>query len=94
MLDHICSDGGNIEETSKFGVNILVFHQGDSPGKGKYCHRYSGDICPIDVSSVDEVEQQGSCLTVMDGAMSKMCVKDPCGKQKMISVWVNIIKNL
>ena len=25
----------------------------------KYCHRYSGDIWHIGVSSVDEVDQQG-----------------------------------
>merc|ERR1712098_583348 len=47
---------GRIEETSKFGVNITVFRKGDSRGEGKYCHRYSGEICPIDVTSVDEVE--------------------------------------
>ena len=85
---------GNIEETSMFGVNIVVFRDGDSPGEGKYCHRYSGDICPIDVSSVDEVEQQGWCLMVMDGAISKMCVKDPSGTRNRISVWLNIVKNL
>ena len=77
-----------------FSVNIMVFRDGESPGEGKYCHRYSGDICPIDVTSLDEVEQQGSCLTVMDGAMSKMSVKESCGTRNRISVWVNIVKNL
>ena len=77
---------GNIEDTSMFGVNIVV-------KEGKYCHKYSGDVCHIDVSSVDEVEQQGCCLTVFDEAMSKMSVKDSSGTQSEINVRVSIIKH-
>ena len=85
---------GNIEETSKFGVNIVVFRDGDSPGQGKYCQRYSGDVCHIDVTSVDDELRQGCCLSIMDGAMSKMSVKDSSGTQNVFRVSVNIIKNL
>ena len=85
---------GNIEETSMFGVNIVVFRDGDSPGEGKYCQKYSGDVCHIDTTSVDEVERQGCCLSIMDGAMTKMSVKDSSGTQNVFRVWINIYKNL
>lgn len=69
-----------------FGVNITV-------KEGEYSHLYSGDVCHIYVSSVDEVERQGCCLTVFDEAMSKMFVKDSSGTKTKISVGVNIIKH-
>ena len=67
---------GNSEETSVFTATILVFHPEDSSGEGKYSLRYSGDICPIDISSVEDAEDQGYCLTVWDSLMSKLLVEE------------------
>ena len=30
----------------------------------KYNFRYSGDLCPIDVDSIDDAEDLGTCLTL------------------------------
>ena len=78
---------GNTKETSNFAITMEL------PGEGKYYLKYSGDIFPIDISSVDEAENQGYCLTVMDGVMSKLFVKDTSGAKNLIRVRVNIVKN-
>jgi len=83
---------GNAEETSKFAVTIAVFRPEDS-GEGKYSQRYSGDICPIDVCSVDDAEDLGYCLTIKDGGMAKLFVKNDTSGENEFSVSVNIFRN-
>lgn len=82
---------GNAEETSNFTATILVFRSGDSPGEGEYCHRYSGDICPIDVSSVEDADDQGYCLSLRDCLMSKL-LSEVNGWNTKFSVRINIMK--
>ena len=67
---------GNAEATSNFGATILVFQPKDSSGEGKHFYFFSGDICPIDISSVEDAEDQGYCLTVWDSLMSKLLVEE------------------
>ena len=81
---------GNIKETSNYTATILVFRSGESPGEGEYCHRHSGDICPIHVSSVDEAVDQGYCLIVMDCLMAKLLVEN--NRKSKFNVWINIVK--
>ena len=80
----------NIKETSNYTTTILVFRSGELPGEGEYCHRYSGDICPIDISSVDEADNQGFCLIIMDCLMSKLLVEN--NRKSKFNVWINIVK--
>lgn len=81
---------GNAEETSNFTATILVFRYGDSPGEGEYCHRYSGDICPIDVSSVEDADDQGYCLSLRNCLMSKLLSE--VDEKTKFSVRINIMK--
>ena len=54
--------------------------------------RYSGDICPIDTSTVDEAEDRGLCLTLKDGGMAKFFVKNTNSGENEFSVLVNIFR--
>jgi len=59
----------------------------------KYNFRYSGDLCPIDVDSIDDAEDLGTCLTLKDGGMAKLFVKNVTTGENEFSVSVNIFRN-
>jgi len=82
---------GSLEDTVGYGVTIIVFRPEDGP-EGKYSQRYSGDICPIDTSTVDEAEDRGLCLTLKDGGMAKFFVKNTNSGENEFSVLVNIFR--
>jgi len=82
---------GSLEDTEEYGVTIVVFRPEDGP-EGKYSQRYSGDICPIDTSTVDEAEDRGLCLTLKDGGMAKFFVKNSNSGENEFSVLVNIFR--
>jgi len=64
---------GGEEETAKYGATIIVHRTNDDPD-GNYSLRYHGDICPIDVTTVQAADEKGMCLTLTDGAMNKFLV--------------------
>merc|ERR1712059_23749 len=67
---------GEEEETAKYRATIIVQRPGgDDPG-GKCSLRYHGDICPIDVTSVQAADDKGMCLTLTDGAMKTYLVDE------------------
>jgi len=82
---------GSQEDTVGYGVTIIVFRPEEGP-EGKYSQRYSGDICPIDCSTVDEAEDRGLCLTLKDGGMAKFFVKNTNSGENEFSVSVNIFR--
>jgi len=82
---------GSLDDTVGYGVTIIVFRPEDGP-EGKYSQRYSGDICPIDCSTVDEAEDRGLCLTLKDGGMAKFFVKNTNSGENEFSVSVNIFR--
>jgi len=80
---------GSAEEASVFGVTVLVFRPEDGP-EGGYSQRYSGDLCPIDVDTIDDAEDLGTCLTLKDGGMGKLLVRNPTTGENEFSVSVNL----
>merc|ERR1712059_176301 len=66
-----CKVGGN----SPRWVFIVQRPGGDDP-EGKCSLRYHGDICPIDVTSVQAADDKGMCLTLTDGAMKTYLVDE------------------
>ena len=54
-------------------------------------HCNSGDVCPIDVDTVDGAEEAGYCLTLKDGAMAKFFLKND-KQENEFSVHLNISK--
>jgi len=83
---------GSAVEVARFGVTIIVYRPEDGP-EGKYSQRYSGDLCPIDVDTIDDAEDLGTCLTLKDGGMAKLFVKNPTTGENEFSVSVNIFRN-
>lgn len=83
---------GGQEETDMYGVTIIVLKPEEGP-EGKYSQRYSGDICPIDVTTVGDAEDRGLCLTLKDGGMAKFFVKNIVSGENEFSVSVNIFKH-
>jgi len=82
---------GSLEDTSDYGVTIEVFRLEDGPN-GKYSRRYSGDICPIDISTVNHAYDRGLCLTLQDGGMAKLLVKDTNSGNNKCSISVDIFR--
>merc|ERR1712059_26225 len=74
--------GGEVE-ASKYEATITVYRRGDDP-EGKYSQRYCGDICPIDVTTVQAADEKGMCLTLTDGAMNKFLVLSSKGTSSSI----------
>lgn len=66
---------GSLEDTVGYGVTIIVFRPEDGP-EGKYSQRYSGDICPIDTTTVEEAAEGGMCLILKDGEIAKLLAKN------------------
>merc|ERR1712059_43795 len=64
---------GGEEETSNYGVTILVHRKGDNP-EGNFSLRYCGEICPIDMTKEKDADERGRCLTLTDGAMKRFLV--------------------
>ena len=83
---------GSASEAACFGVSIIVFKSEYGP-EGKYSQRYIGDLCPIDVDTVEEAEELGTCLTLNDVGMSKLFVQNATTGLKEFSVSVNIFRN-
>jgi len=82
---------GSSEDTEGFGVTITVYREGDGP-EGRYSRKYSGEVCPIDISTVEEAADKGLCLTLKDGGMAKFFVKNTILGKNEISVLVNIFQ--
>merc|ERR1712059_136249 len=82
---------GSEEETSGYGVTIIV-HRTEDGREGKYSQRYSGDVCPIDVATLERAEEKGLCLSLTDGAMEKLFPKDS-GSRKKFSVSVELFES-
>jgi len=83
---------GSASEAAGFGVSIIVFKSEYGP-EGKYSQRYIGDLCPIDVVTVEEAEELGTCLILKDVGMSKLFVQNAVTGLKEFSVSVNIFRN-
>ena len=81
---------GSLEDTVGYGVIITLY------GKEERCLRrfseYSGDICPIDASTVEEAAGRGLCLIVKDREMAKLFAKNPNSGVNEFSVLVNILR--
>ena len=80
---------GSAEEAAGFGVTVLVFRPEEGP-EGVYSQRYSGDLCPIDVDAIDDAEDLGTCLTLKDGGMGKLLVRNATTGENEFSVSVNL----
>ena len=61
------------------------------PG-GKYTQRISGDICPLEVTSVEAADEKGFCLALRDGAMAKYFLRNKNTEENEFSVSLNISK--
>ena len=83
---------GSASEAACFSVSITVFKSEYGP-EGKYSQRYIGDLCPIDVDTVEEAEELGTCLVLKDVGMSKLFVQNAVTGLKEFSVSVNIFRN-
>ena len=57
-----------------------------------FIFRYSGDVCAIDIETVDEVEDKGLCLSLSDGGMSNFFRKNSDSGENEFSVSLNIFK--
>jgi len=67
---------------------------GSSYAGDAFSQTYMGDLCPIDVASVEEAEDRGLCLAVKDGGMQKFFVRNRDTGENEFSVTVNIFKKL
>ena len=74
-----------------FTVKPVLIRPDRGPG-GKPSMKYAGDVCPIDISTVDKAEEAGYCLTLKDGAMSKFFMKNSTTGENEFSVFLNIMK--
>jgi len=82
---------GSLEDTEGYGVAITVYRKEDGP-EGMYSRKYSGEICPIDISTVEEAADNGLCLILKDGEMAKFFVKNTIFGSNKISVLVSIFQ--
>ena len=60
--------------------------------RGKYRLRISGDICPLEVTSVEAADEKGFCLALRDGAMAKYFLRNKDTEDNEFSVSLNISK--
>ena len=79
------------EEALAYTAAVTVFRPDYGP-EGKYSQRYSGDVCPIDMSAVDRAEEAGYCLVLNDAAMGKVFLKNSNSGENEFSVFLNISK--
>jgi len=82
---------GSLEDTEGYGVTFTVCRPEDGP-EGRYSRRYSGDICPIDISTVKKAAKRGLCLILRDEEMAKLLVKNTNSGKNEFSVLVNIFR--
>ena len=61
------------------------------PG-GKYTQKISGDVCPLEVTSVEAADEKGFCLALRDGAMAKYFLRNKNTEENEFSVNLNISK--
>jgi len=78
---------GGAEETSQYRVTITVHRTGDGM-EGNYSQIYRGDVCPIDVTLMEDAEEKGLCLLLTDNAMGKILVEE--SDKMRFSVSVNL----
>jgi len=83
---------GSLEDTLRYGVSFTIFRPSNDGPEGKYAQKYSGDVCAIDIETVDEVEDKGLCLSLSDGGMSNFFRKNLDSGENEFSVSLNIFK--
>ena len=82
---------GSSEETVKYRVAITVSRPEEGP-KGVYSRGYSGDICPIDTTTVEEAAEGGMCLILKDGEITKLLAKNTESGINEFTVVVDIFR--
>lgn len=60
---------------------------------GKYSQKMSGDVCPLEVTTVENADEKGFCLSLRDAAMAKYFLKNKLTEEREFSVNLNISKN-
>lgn len=81
---------GGVEDCSAYTLNMVVM-KGSGVLDGKYSMNYSGDVCPIDVTSIEEAEDKGLCLAIRDGVMGKILSRNIHTGENEFGVLVNIV---
>jgi len=79
------------EKVARYGVTIIV-HSPEEDPEGKYSQRYRGDICPIDVNTVQAADEKGMCLTLTDGQIKRFLTNAEHSEEKSFSVSVYLHK--
>ena len=64
---------------------------GKHPRDGRR-EKISGDICPLEVTSVEAADEKGFCLALRDGAMAKYFLRNKNTEENEFSVTLNISK--
>jgi len=81
---------GGAEATAGYRVTIIVHRPEDGP-EGSYSQIYNGDVCPIDLTSMESAEEKGLCLLLTDWAMEKLLVgTNESDSKRKFSVSVNL----
>ena len=79
-------------EASSFIIKYYQLISGLSGPGGKYTHKISGDICPLEVTSVEAADEKGFCQALRDGAMAKYFLRNKNTEENEFSVNLNISK--
>merc|ERR1712059_28111 len=80
-----------VVKVARYGVTIIV-HSPEEDPEGKYSQRYRGDICPIDVNTVQAADEKGMCLTLTDGQIKRFLTNAEHSEEKSFSVSVYLHK--
>ena len=63
-----------------------------SSQEAKYTHKMSGEVCPLEVDSVEAADEAGFCLTLRDAAMAKYFHKSKNSQENEFSINLDIKK--
>ena len=74
-------------EAEDYWCEVTIVGQDD-----KYTHKMSGEICPLEVTSVEAADEAGYCMTLRDRAMAKYIQKSKNSQETEFSIKLDIKK--
>ena len=64
---------GSEEDCSNYTASIQVFNLKAGIG-GRNSHKFTGEVCPVDVTSTEKAAEEGFCQVLSDAQMKKVLV--------------------
>jgi len=83
---------GYQEQAQGYSMEMTLCRPDEGESALKYSQKMSGDVCPLEVTTVDSADEKGFCLTLRDGAMAKYFLRNKDTGENQFSVNLNVCK--